>query len=77
MTGSQSPENTTTSCLPPELTGPTPQDGDKPTSSIFARNEKGPIHNVPMRVIHRPLPSELDEEKVKSFMREMEVGPEW
>lgn len=31
------------------------------------------MHNVPMRVINRPLPSELDENKVKTFMAEMEV----
>ncbi|KAL7422950.1 hypothetical protein Q5752_002248 [Cryptotrichosporon argae] len=27
-----------------------------------------------MRVIHRPLPSELDEDKVQGFMREMQAG---
>ncbi|KAL1410038.1 hypothetical protein Q8F55_004040 [Vanrija albida] len=43
-------------------------------SSIFARDETAPIHVVPMRVIHRPLPSELDEQKVQSFMQEMQAG---
>lgn len=47
----------------------------KPTSSVFSRSESAPVHNVPMRVIHRPLPSELDESKVEAFMREMQVGP--
>lgn len=46
----------------------------KPTSSVFSRSESAPVHNVPMRVIHRPLPSELDEAKVEAFMREMQVG---
>ncbi|TXT11085.1 hypothetical protein VHUM_01836 [Vanrija humicola] len=43
-------------------------------SSIFARDENAPVHVVPMRVIHRPLPSELDESKVQSFMKEMQAG---
>ncbi|WVQ85892.1 hypothetical protein IAT38_008060 [Cryptococcus sp. DSM 104549] len=68
-----------TSCLPPSLQPEQPQesstpDPNKPTSSVFSRSEDAPVHNVPMRVIHRPLPSELDEEKVKSFMEEMERG---
>ncbi|WWC65114.1 uncharacterized protein I303_107728 [Kwoniella dejecticola CBS 10117] len=46
----------------------------RPTSSVFARNEESPVHNVPMRVIRRPLPSELDEEKVLGFMEEMKAG---
>lgn len=58
------------SCLPTELQ---PQATDNPTSSVFARTEDVPVHNVPMRVINRPLPSELDENKVKTFMAEMEV----
>ncbi|KAK1923074.1 ParB/Sulfiredoxin [Papiliotrema laurentii] len=78
------------SCLPPELLPQPSQtaeidkptsagveaqhDAFKPTSSVFARNEDGAVHNVPMRVIHRPLPSELDEDKVKAFMKEMEAG---
>lgn len=43
------------------------------TSSIFSRSESAPIHLVPMSVIRRPLPSELDEDKVQTFMDEMEV----
>lgn len=47
--------------------------GDKPESSIFARDD-APVHNVPMAVIRRPLPSELDEAKVQAFMEEMKVS---
>ncbi|WWC72519.1 uncharacterized protein I206_106481 [Kwoniella pini CBS 10737] len=47
---------------------------DKPKSSIFSRNEESPIHNVPMKIIRRPLPSELDENKVLKFMKEMKDG---
>lgn len=43
-----------------------------PTSSAFARNEKE-VHIVPMSVIRRPLPSELDEAKVLGFMDDMQV----
>jgi hypothetical protein len=50
------------------------QGPSKPTSSVFSRSESAPVHNVPMRVIHRPLPSELDESKVQAFMREMQVS---
>lgn len=45
---------------------------DKPKSSVFARGE-GEVHIVPMSVIQRPLPSELDENKVLAFMEEMKV----
>lgn len=45
------------------------------SSSIFSRYDDLPVHNVPMRVINRPLPSELDEEKVLSFMEDMKVSP--
>lgn len=55
------------SCLAPLV-------NDRPTSSIFARKEDAPIHNVPMAVIRRPLPSELDEGKVLTFMEEMKVS---
>lgn len=58
-------------CLPTELL---PQATNNPNSSVFSRAEDAPVHNVPMRVINRPLPSELDENKVKAFMAEMEVG---
>ncbi|OCF31792.1 sulfiredoxin [Kwoniella heveanensis CBS 569] len=47
---------------------------DRPTSSIFSRSDSAPVHNVPMRVIRRPLPSELDEDKVLTFMEEMKGG---
>ena len=47
----------------------------QPTSSIFSRSESAPIHNVPMSVIRRPFPSELDEGKVQTFMAEMQVCP--
>ncbi|WWD20650.1 hypothetical protein CI109_105126 [Kwoniella shandongensis] len=85
MSSSQSDIESGPSCLPTELqpqpsTSKTP-DGTstatataKPTSSVFSRGEDVPVHNVPMRVIHRPLPSELDEEKVKTFMEEMKSG---
>lgn len=43
---------------------------DKPQSSAFARGE-GAVHVVPMSVIRRPMPSELDEDKVAAFMEEM------
>ncbi|WVQ63260.1 hypothetical protein V866_005507 [Kwoniella sp. B9012] len=66
------------SCLPEQLQpqpDSTPSTSDvRPTSSVFARNEETPIHNVPMRVIRRPLPSELDEAKVQTFMDEMKAG---
>lgn len=58
-------------CLPTELLT---QATNNPTSSVFSRAEDAPVHNVPMRVINRPLPSELDENKVKAFMTEMEVS---
>ncbi|KIR35679.1 sulfiredoxin [Cryptococcus deuterogattii 2001/935-1] len=58
-------------CLPTELLT---QATNNPTSSVFSRAEDAPVHNVPMRVINRPLPSELDENKVKAFMAEMERG---
>lgn len=45
---------------------------DKPTSSAFARGS-GEVHIVPISVIQRPLPSELDENKVVAFMEEMKV----
>lgn len=47
---------------------------DRPTSSVFSRDDNAPVHVVPMRVIHRPLPSELDEAKVQAFMEEMKVS---
>jgi sulfiredoxin len=45
---------------------------DRPQSSAFARTD-GEVHIVPMSVIRRPLPSELDESKVLTFMEEMKV----
>ncbi|WRT70634.1 uncharacterized protein IL334_007632 [Kwoniella shivajii] len=78
-------EDPATSCLPQELqphqspsdtatvTASQTQD-DRPSSSVFSRNEEAPVHNVPMRVIQRPLPSELDENKVLTFMEEMKRG---
>lgn len=47
---------------------------DRPTTSVFARGSDAPVHVVPMGVIHRPLPSELDEAKVEAFMEEMKVS---
>ncbi|XP_046670891.1 putative sulfiredoxin [Homalodisca vitripennis] len=32
------------------------------------------VHKVPMRVIIRPFPPEVDEEKVKSIMHTLEVN---
>ncbi|TYJ54391.1 hypothetical protein B9479_004979 [Cryptococcus floricola] len=55
------------SCLPTEL------QPDKPTSSVFSRSEDAPVHNVPMRVINRPLPSELDEDKRGDAFTPIEV----
>jgi sulfiredoxin len=53
---------------------------NKPDSSVFARGD-GAIHVVPMAVIQRPLPSELDEDKVIAFMEKMKVrdrsGSKW
>lgn len=62
-------------CVPDELkqAGGKFEYGDKPESSIFARDD-APVHNVPMAVIRRPLPSELDEDKVLAFMEEMKVS---
>lgn len=31
------------------------------------------VHDIPMNVIHRPIPSVLDEEKVKSLMSTLEI----
>ncbi|WVR08590.1 hypothetical protein IAU60_005645 [Kwoniella sp. DSM 27419] len=69
------------SCLPPSLqpqpsipADPSKASTDKPTSSIFSRSDAAPVHKVPMRVIRRPLPSELDEGKVRTFMEEMKAG---
>ncbi|EIW69927.1 hypothetical protein TREMEDRAFT_19218, partial [Tremella mesenterica DSM 1558] len=63
-----------TSILPPKETQNVKVDEtQKPTSSVFARDQ-GAIHNVPMSVINRPLPSELDENKVLTFMDEMKRG---
>lgn len=49
---------------------------NKPQSSAFARGD-GEVHIVPMSVIRRPLPSELDEDKVLAFMEEMKVWACW
>ncbi|CDZ96727.1 sulfiredoxin-like isoform x2 [Phaffia rhodozyma] len=35
------------------------------------------IHDVPMNIIRRPIPSELDEEKVNVFMKEVARGDEF
>lgn len=40
--------------------------------SIFAKAGQAPV-DVPMRVLNRPLPSELDEDKVQRFMRDIQV----
>lgn len=67
-------------CVPDELKHASAHDpdtfeyGDRPASSVFAR-DGAPVHNVPMAVIRRPLPSELDEAKVAAFMEEMQVRP--
>lgn len=64
-------------CVPEELKQAAEESkfeyGDRPESSIFARDD-APVHNVPMAVIRRPLPSELDEAKVQAFMEEMKVS---
>ncbi|GAA6061384.1 hypothetical protein JCM10212_000644 [Sporobolomyces blumeae] len=41
--------------------------------SKFA-NANAPTVDVPMSVINRPLPSELSEEKVEQFMKDIEAG---
>ncbi|WVF67938.1 hypothetical protein IAT40_002700 [Kwoniella sp. CBS 6097] len=63
-----SPSPSTASASPNATTS------DRPTSSVFSRSDSAPVHNVPMRVIRRPLPSELDENKVLTFMEEMKGG---
>jgi sulfiredoxin len=72
-----------TACIPPELkdaaaeaaaAAPASAPTQHATSSVFSRDADAPVHVVPMRVIHRPLPSELDEDKVQAFMEEMKVG---
>jgi len=42
--------------------------------SMFSKeSDTTPTVQVPMRVINRPLPSELDEDKVEQFMRDIRV----
>ncbi|RSH85236.1 hypothetical protein EHS25_005043 [Saitozyma podzolica] len=67
------PTSTSSSNPPPAAPRDTPNPSN-PTSSIFSRSKEAPVHSVPMSVIHRPLPSELDEGKVKTFMEEMQRG---
>jgi uncharacterized ParB-like nuclease family protein len=43
--------------------------------SKFATSD-APTEQVPMRVINRPLPSELDEDKVERFMEDIKVRRE-
>ncbi|KAK4688595.1 sulfiredoxin, partial [Tremellales sp. Uapishka_1] len=71
------PATSSTSCIPPELFENDPSastSAQHATSSVFSRSDSAPIHNIPMSVIHRPLPSELDEDKVVKFMDEMRNG---
>ena len=43
--------------------------------SMFSKeSENTPTVQVPMRVINRPLPSELSEDKVEQFMRDIKVS---
>ncbi|KAL0047986.1 hypothetical protein WJX82_005101 [Trebouxia sp. C0006] len=35
-------------------------------------SDDAPVHDVPMHVIHRPLQSTTDENKVRTFVREMQ-----
>lgn len=44
--------------------------------SKFA-TEDAPVYDVPMSVINRPLPSELDESKVSRFVRDLERGDQF
>lgn len=48
------------------------QTDHRPTSSAFSRGGSE-VHIVPMSVIRRPLPSELDEAKVLGFTDDMQV----
>lgn len=70
-------------CPPPDVGQPANPMGNElgpglgaqhAASSIFARGGDAPVHNVPMRVINRPVPSELDEGKVAAFMQDMRVS---
>ncbi|TIB73989.1 hypothetical protein E3Q08_00708 [Wallemia mellicola] len=48
-----------------------------PNTSVFQASERSDnVHDeeVPMRVINRPFPPELDEAKVERFMRDYEEG---
>jgi uncharacterized ParB-like nuclease family protein len=46
---------------------------DQQTSSIHSASIDD-VHNIPMKVVVRPLPSILDENKVQSLMRTIEVN---
>ncbi|TIA91636.1 hypothetical protein E3P99_00962 [Wallemia hederae] len=46
----------------------------KPNSSVFQSERSDNVHDVPMRVINRPFPPELDEGKVEQFMKDYEKG---
>ncbi|DBB12044.1 TPA: Sulfiredoxin [Trebouxia sp. C0006] len=40
-------------------------------------SDDAPVHDVPMHVIHRPLQSTTDENKVRTFVREMQRGDDF
>ena len=42
--------------------------------SIFIGSRDAPIHDVPMRVISRPIPSVLDSSKVEEFACKLQAG---
>ncbi|TIB12976.1 hypothetical protein E3P89_01363 [Wallemia ichthyophaga] len=45
-----------------------------PNSSVFQSERTDNIHDVPMRVINRPFPPELDEVKVEKFIQDYQKG---
>ncbi|KAL8279895.1 hypothetical protein RQP46_007745 [Phenoliferia psychrophenolica] len=55
---------------------PLPSPPPLATSSVFAAKER-PSHDVPMSIINRPLPSQLDEAKVARFMEDIKAGDDF
>ncbi|KAM0749788.1 hypothetical protein T439DRAFT_326680 [Meredithblackwellia eburnea MCA 4105] len=42
-------------------------------SSVFASKQRQ-VHDIPMSIINRPLPSQLEEAKVQQFMNDIQAG---
>lgn len=53
------------------------QKPDEPEDRSIHSDHINEVHNVPMAILKRPIPSELDEEKVASLMEAIKVktGP--